>query len=75
MSRAAQDAVIQEYCRELKLPTILRQYPTVARQAQDGGVAYESFLSDLLEAEVCARRDGAAARRLRCLGHPGSWDL
>lgn len=65
MSGAAQEAVIQEYCRELKLPSVLRQYPTIARQARDGGAAYESFLCDLLEAEVCARRDGAAARRLR----------
>lgn len=65
MSRAAQEAVIQAHCRELKLPAVLRQYPTIARQARDGGVPYESFLCDLLEAEVCARRDGAAARRLR----------
>ena len=65
MSRAALEAVIQGHCRELKLPAVLRQYPTIARQARDGGVPYESFLCDLLEAEVCARRDGAAARRLR----------
>jgi DNA replication protein DnaC len=65
VSRAAQEAVIQEHCRELKLPAVLRQYPTIARQARDGGTPYESFLCDLLEAEVCARRDGAAARRLR----------
>jgi hypothetical protein len=69
MNERAQQAVIQEYCRELRLPAILRHYPTIARQARDGGAPYESFLGDLLEAEVCARRDGAAARRLRATGH------
>ena len=65
MSEAAREAVIQEHCRELKLPAVLREYPAVARQARDRGAAYEGFLADLLEAEVCARRDGASARRLR----------
>ena len=65
MNSAAQAAVIEEHCRELKLPAVLRHYPTIARQARDQGSTFESFLSDLLEAEVCARRDGAVARRLR----------
>ena len=65
MSDAARAAVIQEHCRELKIPTLLRQYPTLARQARDGGLAYEDFLHQLLEAEVLARRDSAADRRLR----------
>jgi DNA replication protein DnaC len=65
MNAAAQAAVIEEHCRELKLPALLRHYPTIARQARDQGATFENFLSDLLEAEVCARRDGAVARRLR----------
>lgn len=65
MNAAAQAAIIEEQCRELKMPAILRHYATIARQARDQGAAFESFLTDLLEAEVCARRDGAVARRLR----------
>lgn len=65
MSGAARDAVLQELCRELKLPAILRAYPTLARQARDGGLAYEDFLRQLLEEEVRSRRDSTAARRLR----------
>ena len=65
MSAAAQAAVIEEHCRELKLPALLRNYPTIARQARDQGTSFESFIADLLEAEVCARRDGAVVRRLR----------
>lgn len=65
MSDAARDAVIHEHCKELKLPSVLRGYPTLARQARDAGLAYEDFLRQLLEAEVLARREGAAERRLR----------
>jgi DNA replication protein DnaC len=65
MSGAAREAVIQERCRELKLPAVLREYPPLARQARDGGWPYEDFLQELLEAEVRSRRDSAAARRLR----------
>jgi DNA replication protein DnaC len=65
MSTAARDAVLASLCRELKHPTILRQYPTVARQARDSGMAYEDFLLDLLQAEAAARREHGAARRIR----------
>ena len=65
MSTAARDAVLASLCKELKHPTILRQYPTVARQARDSGMAYEDFLLDLLQAEAAARREHGAARRMR----------
>lgn len=70
MSEAARAAVIEESCRELKLPALLREYPVAARQARDGGLAYEEFLRQILEAEVHARREGAAARRLRAAKFP-----
>jgi DNA replication protein DnaC len=65
MNAAARQAVLQEYCRELKMPTLFRQHPALARQARDGGWAYEDFLLQLVEAECLARRDHTAARRLR----------
>ncbi len=65
MSSAARDAVLAGLCRELKLPAVLRQYPALARQARDGGMAYEDFLLELLQAEVHSRRDRGSARRLR----------
>jgi hypothetical protein len=37
----------------------------LARQANDGGWAYQDYLRELLEAEVVSRRDRAAASRLR----------
>lgn len=65
MSSAARDAVVQEYCRELKTPSIARQSIPLARQARDAGWEYEEFLLQVLEAEIHSRRDHAAARRLR----------
>jgi DNA replication protein DnaC len=65
VSDAAREAVIKEHCRELRIPAVLREYPALARQARDGGLAYEEFLHHLLEHEVRARRDSAAQRRLR----------
>lgn len=65
MSESARAAVIEEHCRQLKLPTMLREYPALARQAASGGWPFEDFLHQLLEAEVLARQESVAARRLR----------
>lgn len=58
-------AVIAELIKALKLPTIGREYPSLARQARDEGWAYEDFLRDLLDAELRQRQQHAATRRLR----------
>ena len=65
MSDAARDAVIHEHLQTLKLPAVKRSYEALARQANDGGWAYQDYLRELLEAEVVSRRDRAAASRLR----------
>ncbi len=65
MSNAASEAVIQEYCRELKLAAVVRDYPGLCRRARDGGWAYEDLLRELLEAEVRNRHQSTARRLLR----------
>lgn len=65
MSEAARDAVLAEHLQTLKLPAIRRSYEALARQANDGGWAYQDYLRELLEAEVMSRRERAAAGRLR----------
>ena len=65
MSEAALRAVLQECCRELKTPSIFREYPELTRQARDAGWPYEEFLRELLDIEVRSRREHTAARRLR----------
>jgi DNA replication protein DnaC len=65
MSQAATNAIIGELCKELKLPTVKREYGAVSRQAQDGAWAYEAYLQELLQREVLVRQQNVARRRLR----------
>jgi DNA replication protein DnaC len=58
-------AVLQSYCRELKLPYMLQEYGELARQARDVSLPYEDFLRQLLETELNRRRQSTAAKRLR----------
>jgi DNA replication protein DnaC len=70
MSQALKDAVIDEFLKSLRLPTIGRTYKAVARQARDGAWMYEDFLKELLENEVLARQQSAAGRLLKSAGFP-----
>ena len=65
VAETAQEALIEQYCRELRMPGLRREYPALVRQATDGGWGYQDFLSHLLDVEVEARRQSAAARCLR----------
>ena len=65
MSNAACEAVIQEYCRELKLAAVVRDYSGLCRRARDGSWPYEDLLRELLEAEVTNRHQSTARRLLR----------
>jgi len=65
MNEAAQTVVLHEYCGELKLPTIEREYPRLVREANNDAWRYEDYLQHLLEVEVCERRRKTAERRIR----------
>jgi len=64
MSSAARAAVIEETLKELKLPSIARDYADRARSARDGQWDYEDYLRELIEAE---RNDREARAIKRCL--------
>jgi len=70
MNESVVSAVIQGLAKELRLPTIGRQYDGVGRRARDGGWAYEEYLRELLDAEVRARQENAAKRYLKQAGFP-----
>ena len=70
MSEAVRDAVIDEFLKSLRLPAIGKSYAVVARQARDAAWPYEDFLKELLEQEVLARQQHAAARLLKGAGFP-----
>jgi DNA replication protein DnaC len=65
MSAAATAAVLGELCKELKLPTVLREHQAVARQCQDKDLGFEQFLQEVLHREVITRRQNVARQRLR----------
>jgi len=75
MSNAARAAVIEGYCRELKVPAMNRECGALVRQATQGGWSYEEFLVHVLEAEVTARREGSVARLIRQARFPDSKTL
>jgi len=62
---AIREAVISEHLRDLKMPGTAREYQSLARQARDGGWAYEEFLRQVLEAELRSRQERTCARRLQ----------
>jgi DNA replication protein DnaC len=59
------EVLLSDHLKQLKLTTILRQYPVLARQARENGSAYEDFLLFLIEAEMQARADNRLKRRIR----------
>jgi hypothetical protein len=63
--------VLLESClKELKLPTILREYRRAARQCAQEDRGYEAFLEHLVELEVAERRRKATQRRFKEAGFP-----
>lgn len=62
---AIREAVIAGHLQTLRLPGVAHEYRELARQARDGGWAYEEFLRYLLEAELRSRQERTAAHRLR----------
>jgi DNA replication protein DnaC len=62
---SAVEAVIEQHCRELKIPAFLRECPSALRRARDESWPYEDFVRELLEAEIHSRHDHAAQRLLR----------
>lgn len=65
MSQILQQAIITQYCKSLRMPRIAMEYPQFVRDATDNGWTYEEFLQRLLEAELLAREDSVAQRRIR----------
>ena len=57
--------LLTHHLHELKLGAILRQYPTLVRQARETGQDYEEFLLSLAETEIKTRSENRLKRRIR----------
>ena len=64
MKESAQ-ILLEHNLSELKLTTILRQYPSLMRQAKENGSSYEEFLLSLTEEELRVRSENRLKRRIK----------
>lgn len=57
--------LLEHYLKQLKLPTMLREYARLAEQCAKEGVDFQRFLLRLAEAEMLERDRKATERRIR----------
>ena len=75
MKKKANALLLKSHLKTLRLPTMLEEYPGVARQCADKDADYESFLEHLAELEVNARQSKATERRLKQARFPVAKEL
>ena len=66
---------LEEYLRELHLPTVREHFEEVARNAQQEELSYERFLLELVELESQVRRENRIRRWMRQSKLPPEKDL
>lgn len=67
--------LLEHNLKTLKLPTVLREYARLSREASSAGGSYESYLEKLTELEVSQRSSNAITNRIRAAGFPLLKDL
>jgi len=72
---ASNTVLLESYLRALRLPTFVKEYAKAARQFEESGGSFESFLEHLAELEVNQRDSKASARRLKQASFPVDKDL
>ncbi len=75
MNRKVKPLLLESYLKTLRLPTMLAEYLSVARQCAETDAAYEVFLEHLAEREVNARGTKATERRLKQAHFPVAKEL
>jgi len=62
--------LLDHYLKQLRLPTILREYPKLAEQCAQGTATFAQFLLRLVELEMMDRERRATERRIRSARFP-----
>ena len=70
MSAGTPDLLLVHYLKQLKLPSMLREYVKLAEVCRDDGVDYRTYLLRLVEREVLDRETRAAERRTKAARFP-----
>lgn len=70
MSQKKSTLLLEHHLKQLKLPTMLREYAKMATVCQKERIDYETYLLRLVEREVSDREQRAAERRLKTAKFP-----
>ena len=67
--------LLEHYLKQLRLPTMVREFPKLAEQCAQEGATFEQFLLRLVEQEMLDREWRATERRIRAARFPVSKSL
>ena len=67
--------LLEHYLKQLRLPTIIREFPKLAEQCAKQGATFEQFLLRLVEQEMMDRERRATERRIKAAKFPVSKSL
>ena len=67
--------LLEHYLKQLRLPTMLREFPKLADQCAKEGATFEQFLLRLVEQEMLDRERRATERRIKAAKFPVSKSL
>jgi DNA replication protein DnaC len=67
--------LLEHYLKQLRLPTVLREFPKLAEQCAKESTTFEQFLLRLVEQEMLDRERRATARRITAARFPVSKSL
>src|SRR5262245_57702833 len=67
--------LLEHYLKQLRLPTMVREYPRLAEQCAKEGATFEVFLLRLVEQEMVDRERRATERRIKAAKFPVSKSL
>lgn len=70
MNNQAEEALLELYCKQLKLPAVRQVYPELVKDAADGNKSYTAFLTACLAFEVETRNAHQKQRRLKTARFP-----
>jgi DNA replication protein DnaC len=59
-----QQEMIKLYAKQLRMPT-LAHVNDIVRQAEEGGLGYETFLCEVLQREISQREENQQRRKIR----------
>ena len=62
--------LLAHHLKQLKLPTVLREYDKVARECAQGGIDHPRYLLRLVELELIDRERRMVERRIRAARFP-----